>query len=156
MVSQNKVFLSADERAELETLIRSGNRSARHSTRARILLLADRTDGQHRTDQQIAEALFVCSDTVKEIRRRYVQQGLRSALTDKPRPGKAPKITGDVEARLIALSCGPPPEGQAHWTLRLLAEQLVELEILPEISHVAVYNALKKTRSSPGPSRPGV
>ena len=156
MRTQNKVVLSVSDRAELETMVRSGSWSARRLTRARLLLLADRSQGLHRTDQQIAEALFICSDTVKEIRRRYVQGGLEQALRDKPRPGRVPKITGDVEAHLIALACSEPPEGVGQWTLRLLADQLVELQILPSISHVAVHNVLKKTNSSLGRSKLGV
>jgi hypothetical protein len=156
MRTQNKVFLPECDRAELETMVRSGNWSARRLTRARLLLLADRSQGTHRTDQQIADALLISPETVKEIRRRYVQGGLEVALKDKPRPGRAPKITGDVEARLIALVCSDPPEGTARWTLRLLADQVVELQILPSISHVAIAKALKKTHSSRGRSKAGV
>jgi hypothetical protein len=75
---------------------------------------------------------------------------VEAALTEKPRPGQPPKITGDIEARLVTLACSNPPEGRARWTLRLLADTMVELGYLDSISNVAVYHALKKTRLNPG------
>ena len=88
--------------------------------------------------------------TVKRTRWRFLQGGLEAALEEKPRSGRPPKITGEIEAQLTVLACSQPPEGHAHWTLRLLAERLVELGCLDSISHVAVGNRLKKTKSSPG------
>jgi len=88
--------------------------------------------------------------TAKRTRWRFLQEGLQTALSEKPHPGRPPKITGEIEAKLTMLACSQPPEGHARWTLRLLADQLVELGYLDSISHVAVGERLKKTRSSPG------
>ena len=88
--------------------------------------------------------------TVKRTRWRFLQEGLEAALKEKPRPGRPPKITGEIEAKLTVLACSQPPEGHAQWTLRLLAGRLVELGYLESISHTAVGNRLKKTRSNPG------
>jgi len=140
------INLKEQERQELEQLIRKGVRSARELTRARILLLSNQGEGVGK----VAEAVMCSPGTVINIKKRYQAAGLEAALTEKPRPGTKPKITGDVEAHLIALTCSDPPEGYAQWTLRLLADKLVELELVESISHTAVGKVLKKTRSSPG------
>jgi len=88
--------------------------------------------------------------TVSNVKKGYLSGGLEQGLYERPRPGAAPKITGEVEAHLIALVCSDPPGGQARWTLRLLADKLVELELVETISHVAVGDALKKTNLSLG------
>ena len=93
---------------------------------------------------------MVSQGTVCNIKKRYFAGGLDGALFDKPRPGAKPKIDGEVEAHLIALSCSDPPEGYARWTLRLLADKLVRMEVIDSISHVAVGDALKKTNLSLG------
>lgn len=139
------VSLPASDREHLESLIKKGIGSARVQNRARILLLADRSQGQARTQHQVAEAALCCALTVGKVCRRYVQEGIEAALSEKPRPGKAPKITGDVEARLVSLACSAPPDGAARWTLQLLADKLVELTDLDSISPVAVHKRLKKT-----------
>jgi hypothetical protein len=87
---------------------------------------------------------------VSNVKRRYFVDGLPDALYDKPRPGAKPKVDGEVEAHLIALACSDPPEGYTRWTLRLLADQLVALEVVESISHVTVGEVLKKTKSSRG------
>jgi transposase len=138
------VYLSADERSILENLIRSGCAPARTIARARILLLVDRSQGQSRSDDDVAEAVMAHKQTIYNVRRRYASEGLDRALYDKPRPGAAPKITGDVEAKLVVLACSEPPEGHDRWTLKLLADRLVELELVESISPVAVYRRLKK------------
>jgi transposase len=140
------INLQEQERQELEQVIRKGVRSARELTRARILLLSDRGQGVG----QGTEAVLCSRGTVMNVKKRYLEGGLGAALYDKPRPGAKPKITGDVEAHLIALTCSDPPEGYSHWTLRLLADQLVELELVESISHTAVGQVLKKTNSNPG------
>lgn len=155
MYTQNRVTLNDEQRAYLHSFIRSGSSSARKQTRCRILLLADRSQGQRLSDEQIAQAALVCQATVAAVRARFVRDGLDAALSEKHRPGHAPKITGDVEAKLTMLACSSPPEGHARWTLRLLADQMVTLEYVDKISHVACYNALKKTKSSRGRSNPG-
>jgi len=135
---------------ELEQLVKSGVHPAREIARARVLLLLDRSQGRQRTIAEVVEAGMVSQGTVSNIKKRYFEGGLEGALHDLPRPGAAPKIDGEVEARLITLACSEPPEGREHWTLRLLADKLVELELVDSISHVAVGNALKKTLSSLG------
>ena len=142
--------LNDEERVELEQMIRSGTNSARVIGRARTLLLIDRSQGKKRTIQEVAEAAMVSPGTVSNIKRRYFEGGLPSALYDKPRPGAKPKVDGEVEARLIALTCSDPPEGYERWTLRLLANELVALEVLESISHVTVGEVLKKTNLSLG------
>lgn len=144
------IHLNDEERVELEQLIRSGTNSARVIGRARTLLLIDRSQGKKRTIQEVAEAAMVSPGTVSNIKRRYFEGGPAGALYDKPRPGAKPKVDGEVEARLIALTCSDPPEGYERWTLRLLASELVALEVLESISHVTVGEVLKKTNSSLG------
>jgi transposase len=140
------INLQEQERQELEQQIRKGIRSARELTRARILLLSDQGQGVG----QVTEAVMCSRGTVINVKKRYLEGGLEAALHDKPRPGARPKITGDVEAHLIALTCSDPPEGYGQWTLRLLANRLVELELVESISHTAVGKVLKKTDSSLG------
>jgi transposase len=144
------VELGADERTELEQLIHSGNAPARKQTRARILLLSDRSQGQKRTDQEVADAALCSVSTVGSIRRRYIEGGLSKALNDKGWPGAKPKLTGDVEAKLTMLACSEPPKGHARWTLRLLANQMIELGYVEDVSHVTVGEWLKKTNLSLG------
>ena len=146
MSKRIEIQLKEQERQELEQLIRKGVRSARELTRARLLLLSDQGQGVG----QVAEAVMCSRGTVINVKKRYLEGGLEAALYDKPRPGARPKITGDVEAHLIALTCSDPPEGYGQWTLRLLADRLVELELVESISHTAVGKVLKKTNSSPG------
>jgi len=150
MGKQRHINLTQDERTELEQLIRSGINSARIIGRARTLLLLDRSQGQARTIAEVVEAAMVSQGTVSNLKRRYFAGGLERALHDLPRPGAKPKIDGEVEARLIAIACSEPPEGHDHWTLRLLADELVALDMVDSISHVAVGNALKKTKSNRG------
>ncbi len=144
------VELDQAQRKELEQLIHSGNAPARMQTRARILLLSDRSQGQKRTDQEVAEAVLCSPSTVLSIRHRYVRGGLSLALNDKGWPGAEPKLTGEVEATLTMLACSEPPKGHARWTLRLLANQMVELGYVDEVSHVTVREWLKKTNLSLG------
>ncbi len=147
---KNRVYLSAQQRQHLEQLIRKGQGRAREHTRARILLLADRGQGQCRTQKEVAQACLTTAFTVAAISRRFREEGLEVALKDKPRPGAKPKITGDVEAHLTLLACSTPPQDRATWTLQLLADKLVELQLVDSISHTAVGQRLKKTPSSRG------
>lgn len=150
------VFLTNEQREYLRQLTRSGHAAARVQTRARILLLADKSQGERRTHQQITDALTVSGVTISAICRRFVQEGMEAALYDKPRPGQAPKITGDVEAQLVLLACSEPPLGQSKWTMQMLADKLVELQLVDSISDSAVCERLKKTRSSHGGSNGSV
>jgi hypothetical protein len=143
------VTLTAAERGELEAVVRSGRRSARTITRARILLLADQGDtGPGWEDRRVAEALGCGHRTVERIRERFVAEGLDAALTAKARahPPREPVLDGAAEARLIALACSATPDGRKAWALRVLADKLVELEVVETISHETVRRTLKKTR----------
>jgi transposase len=144
------IKLTEEERTELLQLIKSGKHSARVLGRARVLLLLDRSQGQKMKLNEVADAMLTSIGTVSNVKRRYLKGGLEQGLHDRPRPGAKPKIDGEVEAYLIALVCSDPPEGQVRWTLRLLADKLVELELVESISHVAVGDALKKTNLSLG------
>lgn len=150
MGKHRQIELKVDERTELEQVIHAGNASARKQTRARILLLSDRSQGQKRTDQEVAIAVMCSVSTVGSIRRRYLEGGLPLALNDKGWPGAKPKLTGEVEAKLTMLACSEPPQGFAHWTLRLLADEMVELAYIEEVSHVTIGEWLKKTNLSLG------
>ncbi|MCB8975048.1 MAG: helix-turn-helix domain-containing protein [Ardenticatenaceae bacterium] len=143
MSTHQHIYLKQDERTELEQLIKSGVHSARVIARARALLLLDRSQGEARTIKQVVEAAMVSQGTIYNLKEHYFSQGLNRALYEKQRPGAKPKIDGAAEAHLVALVCSDPPEGYDRWTLRLLADRLVSLEIIDTISHVAVGDALK-------------
>lgn len=143
---QFRVQLSEQERLRLQKIVRSGKDKARKITRCRILLLADEANGK--TDEQISEALNVCLATIFNIRRRYSQEGLERAIGEGARSGQPPKFKGKAAAKITAIACSTPPDGQARWTLRLLADRVVELKIVESISHQSVSNILKKTNSN--------
>jgi hypothetical protein len=156
MSKHHAIYLTDDQRRTLNTLIRSGSAPARTHTRARMLLLLDHHQAAPFTDEAIAQALHCHRTTVGNVRRRFGTAGLPAALYHTPLPPRAPrKITGEVEAHLIALACSAPPEGQRRWTLRLLADRLVELGLVKRISPVAVGARLKKTFSNRGRSSRG-
>ncbi len=140
MKKQYQIQLTDQERRELKRLIESGRKLARKITRARILLLAD----TGKTDKEIAEALLVCTYTVHKIRKRFFNEKSLNSLEEKPRPGKPPKLDGLTAAHITALACSEPPEGREHWTLRLLADRAVELQLIDTISHEGVRKLLKK------------
>jgi transposase len=144
------LYLTEEQRDELENGLKSGNAPARVQTRARILLLTDRSTGQGRTDQEIAATLLCSSATVANVRHRFLNEGLQAALVEKPRPGRAPKITGDIEAQIAVIACSDPPEGQARWTVRLLTSRVIELGLVDAIDHTTIWERLKKTHSNPG------
>lgn len=150
MAKRYRVTLTAEERGDLKGLIGSGKGAARKLAHARILLQADEAeDGPGRTDAGIAEALNVDVRTVERVRQRFVEQGLEAALVPKP-TGRvyARLLDGAQEARLIALACSEPPEGKPRWTLRLLADRMVELDHAETVSYETVRRTLKKTNSS--------
>lgn len=138
------VKLKKQSRQYLQKIVASGEDKARKITRCRILLLAD----QGRTDQEISEALNVCLATIFNIRRRYCQEGLERAISEGARSGQPPKFKGKSMAKITAIACSKPPEGHAKWSLRLLANHVVELDIVETISYVSVRNILKKTNSN--------
>ncbi len=135
------INLSTEERDELLELTRKGKVKARKMKRALILLKAD----EGLRDPQIMAALNVSRPTVERIRKRFVEGGLERALNEDPRPGQRRKLDGRGEAQLIAVACSQAPDGHAHWTLRLLADKLVQLEVVESISHETVRRTLKKT-----------
>jgi len=143
MPQKHVVQLGDGDRNQLRSLLRKGRASARALTRARVLLKAH--DGL--TDEQIAEELDVSLSLIYDVRRRFVQQGLTAALQRRPHPPRPEKrkLDGDGEAHLIALTCGAPPAGRGGWTLRLLADRMVELQYVAALSHETVRTVLKKT-----------
>jgi len=147
-VKRYKVTLDAEERQALHELIAAGRAAARKLTHARILLKADAApDGPGGADDRIAEAVEVSIATVERVRRRFVEHGLEAALVRKPqdRPSRLAKLDGRAVAHLIALACSKPPEGRAAWTMQLLADKLVELQLVDSISDETVRRALQKT-----------
>jgi len=135
------VNLSAEERETLRQLLRSGNASARRLMRARILLKSD--DGL--TDAEVAVAIDVGIATVHRIRQRCVEEGLEAALGERRRAGGPALLSGRAQAHLIALACSTPPDGRPRWTLRLLADRVVELQLAERCSYETVRRVLKKT-----------
>ncbi len=146
------VTLTEDERKQLENLIAAGTAPARKLTHARILLKADRgPGGPGWVDTAIAEAVEVSQPTIARVRRQYVEEGLEAALNRRaPQREYRRKLDGAMEAHLIALACGTPPAGHGRWSLRLLADRMVELEHAEALSYQTVRRVLKKTNSSPG------
>jgi len=142
MARQTKsIQLSKDERRSLKNLFSGGSGANRQHNRARILdLLARNTKAS-----EIAALLDCSPTTVYNVKHRYQAEGLESALAEKPRSGKPPRITGEEKARITALACSDAPEGYARWTLRLLADKSVELGFIDSISHNQVGEILKKT-----------
>jgi len=145
------VELEEEERALLEGMISKGKVSARRQRVARLLLKADQgPQGPGWSDQRIAEGLEIGVCTVERTRKRFVEEGLESALQPRPQARRFRKLDGKAEAHLIAQACSKPPQGSARWTLRMLAGRMVELQLVDSVSHESVRQVLKKTRSSPG------
>ncbi len=140
------VRLNEEEQEYLTTLISRGVAKARMISRARILLLAHRGW----SNSAIAAALQLSDNTVWSICKRFVQEGVEASLNDRSRPGAKAKLDGKQEAFLVALACSEAPQGKEHWTMQLLADRLVELGVVDEISDETVRRVLKKTTSSPG------
>ena len=147
------VTLTDDEREQLTALITAGKAAAKKIAHARILLKADQADGGPAwADERIAEAVEVSTDTVARVRQRFVEDGLDAALARKPqeKPSRERKLDGRAEARLIALACSAPPDGRTRWTLTLLADRLVELEVVDSVGRETIRQTLQKTTSSRG------
>lgn len=147
------VKLTAEERAELLGLIRVGKKAANKLMHARVLLSADENDTKlkQKTDEEISNEMHISSKTVARIRQRFVEEGLESALSRRPHANpKSRKIDGEQEAHLVALCCSTPPEGRSRWTLKLLANKLIALEIIDSVSPTTIGRVLKKTKSNPG------
>jgi hypothetical protein len=151
MKKKYPVILTEAEREHLKSLIAAGTAPARKLTHARILLKADQSpEGPGWVDEAIADAVETSQPTVARVRKQYFEEDLQAALNRRaPNREYQRKLDGEQEARLVALACSEPPEGQARWSLRLLADKLVELEIVEEeVSYQTVRRTLKKTLSS--------
>jgi len=148
-----RVTLTAEERESLVALIATGTAAAKKLTHARILLKTDQAEGGPGwIDERVAEALDVSIATIERVRQRFVEQGLEPALVRKKqdKPSRERKLDGAGEARLIALACSKVPKGRVAWTLEMLADKLVELEVVDSICPETVRQVLQKTRSSRG------
>ncbi len=152
MAKKYRVTLTEDERTMLTTLINAGTAPARMLTHARTLLKADQAvGGPAWTDEAIHEALDVSLSTIARVRERFVEESIEAALQRRPASRTRERLLdGSEEAHLLALTCSPPPAGQERWSLRLLADKMVELEYVAHLSHETVRQTLKKTNSSPG------
>ena len=141
------VKLSEQEREELQEVIATGKSSARKIQHARILLKADASEhGPNWKDEQISEAVEVSLSTIERVRRQFVEEGIEAAISRRPGSGyRDPKIDGEKEAHLVALACSQAPQGRVRWTLRLLAQKMVELEYVESLSYETVRRTLKKT-----------
>lgn len=141
-----RVTLTPEERDQLNKMVNTGKAAARKLIHARILLKADESEGgEKQKDEDISKALCVHVTTVEKVRKRFVEEGFDAALNPKPTSRTKPrKIDGKNEAHLIALVCGDPPEGRTQWTMKLLADKMVELGHVDSLSGEAVRKALKK------------
>ena len=144
------IELSNQEKVRLMEIVKKGNSPARTILRANILLASDKQNDRYMTVSEIANAYRTTPTTVQTVRTSYCKKGLEATINRKKRetPPIPAKVTGEVEAHVIALACGQPPEGYSKWTLRLLANKMVELGYIESISHVTVSNILKKTNLS--------
>jgi transposase len=144
MRKQKSVKLTDNARKVLQELISKGKEKARTLTRCRILLLADKGE----TDNGIIRALGVVRNTVRQVRQRYNKEGLNAAIYERPRPGAPNKFSGKQLAQITALACSKAPEGHSRWSLRLLADKVVELDLVDDISYKTIERTLKKTNLS--------
>lgn len=144
------IELSAQDKAELIEIVTKGERPARTILRANILLASDRGSVRYMTVSEISKAYHTTATTVQTVRTSYCEKGLEATINRKKRdtPPVPAKVTGEVEAHVIALACGEPPEGYSRWTLRLLADKTVELGYIESISHVTISTILKKMNLS--------
>lgn len=146
------VSLTTEEREELEQLTRTGKAPAYKVNHARILLKADTNQEEGGwTDEAISQALDISVATIERVRQRFVETNIETALSRQVQQQRKPRrLDGEQEAHLIAMTCGEAPEGHARWSLRLLADRMVELEYVESVSHETIRQTLKKTTSSPG------
>lgn len=144
------IELTKEDRQILTDIVSKGKSAAKTIMRANILLASDCNNKKHMTVAEIADTYGTTPTTVQTVRTTYASEGLSATINRKKRatPPIAPKVTGDVEAHIIALACGEPPEGYSKWSVRLLAEKCVELDYVESISHMTVSRVLKKTNLS--------
>ena len=150
-VSKYKVELTQSERSALIETSGRGKPLARTVKRALALLKAD----EGLADREVAEAVSISAATVARVRRRFAEEGVEAAINDRPRPGRGRKLNGRQEAHLVAITCSNAPEGHAHWTLQLLADQVVAMEFAGSISLETVRQILKRTNSNHGRRKSG-
>ena len=158
IMKRYKVTLTKEEREELDAISSKGKHAAQTVLNALILLACDegKFQKQRSINETIAQVLNVSMKSIDRVKKRFVEEGLDAVLTRKPSSRTfQPRVDGDLEARLIALSCSEPPVGHKRWSLRLLADKVVELEYVDQISYETVRRALKKTRSSRGKLKDG-
>ncbi len=146
MAKRYRVTLTAEERQRLEDLTRKGKASVRMVRRAQTLLLA----ADEERDEDIAKALRIGISTVERTRKRCVEEGVEASLRERPRPGARPKLGPKERAYVVALACTKPPEGRHRWSMQMLADRLIELEMVPDITDEAIRLLLKRTSSSRG------
>lgn len=146
------ISLTDEEREFLKKYIGTGKRTARNITRARILLLSS----EGKKGSEIVKALDICSATVCNIRKRFIENGLHFALEGKPFPGQPPKFDGKSQAMLIAVACSAPPEGYTSWTMQMIADKMVEIGTVESVSDETVRKYLKKVKSNRGREDSGV
>jgi transposase len=151
MAKRYRVTLTEEERERLEGLTRKGRAPVRMVRRAQMLLLAS----EEQRDEDIAKALHIGVSTVERTRRRCVEAGVEASLRERPRPGARPKLGPKEQAFVVALACTKPPEGRERWTMGLLAERVVELKIVSDITDESIRRLLKRTSSSRGSTRSG-
>jgi transposase len=150
------IRLTDPQRRTLQSLVRTGTHSAHARTRAHILLKTDADGPEAWSDERIAQALGICRLTVSRVRQQFVAEGLDATLHKKKATGRQyRKLDGQQEAQLIALACSPAPNGRACWTMKLLADKLVEMEVVESIDPATVWRTLKKTTSSRGSNSSG-
>ena len=147
-----KVTLTREEREQLTAILNKGKHSSQQYRNACILINSDEGPwGQKLSNEQIAQVLQINTKTVERVKQRFVEEGFDECIERKPYPRKGPiKTDGDFEAHLIALSCSKAPEGYARWSLRMLADKMIELKYTDSISHETVRQVLKKTKLSRG------
>lgn len=152
MEKRYRVTLTAEERQELQTLVSTGKAAARKLTRARVLLLADQAaGGPAQSDPEICASLGCGRATVERLRKQFVEEGLEAALEPKSTTRVYQRrLDGKAEAYLVATACGPPPEGRSRWTLQLLGDRLVSLELVESVACETIRRTLKKINSSRG------
>lgn len=142
MRTKNRIKLKATERKTLRTLISQGEHKARKITRCRILLMSNAGKG----DTEIINTLSIARNTIREVRKRYTREGLDAAINERARSGAPEKFTGNQRAKITAVACSQAPEGRQRWTLRLLADKLMELNVVECISYKTVERTLKKMK----------
>jgi len=157
-MAKHKVTLQLDERAALEAIVQKGSHASRTVVNALILLNCDEGEFQPRRmrNEDVAAVLSISMRKIDRVKQRFVEEGLEATLERRPSPRVYErKADGDFEAHLVALSCGPPPEGFSRWSLRLLADRAVELNYIDTVSYETVRRVLKKTNSNHGRSKAG-